>query len=67
GAGILATNAVAIATRLRRYRAELAGWQTTLDGLAVEGEEAEGAIEQLTERLARIAAALQESGVPPRD
>ncbi|MGZ3588328.1 MAG: prephenate dehydrogenase [Candidatus Limnocylindrales bacterium] len=67
GAGILATNAVAIAARLRRYRAELAGWQTTLDGLAVEGEEAEGAIEQLTERLARIAAALQESGAPPRD
>ena len=67
GAGILATNAAAVAARLRRFRAELAAWQDDLDALAAQSTEgpsaprAEAAAQELASRLEGIAAALRAS------
>jgi prephenate dehydrogenase len=66
-AGILASNAAAVAARLRRYRDELAAWQDDLDALAAQPlggvgtPPAEAAAQELAARLERIAAALRAS------
>lgn len=65
GAGMLATNAAAVAIRLRRYRDELAAWQADLDTLAAQSgggagtPRAEAAAQELAARLERIAEALR--------
>ncbi|HMJ81076.1 MAG TPA: hypothetical protein VK592_08535, partial [Candidatus Dormibacteraeota bacterium] len=67
GAGILATNAPAVAARLRHWREELAAWQEELDLLAAveQGEapreRAEVAAQELAARLERIAELLRAS------
>jgi len=67
GAGILATNAPAVAARLRHWREELAAWQEELDLLAAveQGEapreRAEVAAQELAARLERIAELLRTS------
>lgn len=57
GAGILATNAAAVAEALRRYRHELDAWQARLDALAIS-EDPVAAVPGLAADLGRTAARL---------
>ncbi|HET7678462.1 MAG TPA: prephenate dehydrogenase/arogenate dehydrogenase family protein [Candidatus Limnocylindrales bacterium] len=59
GAGILTTNAAALAGALRRYRAALEGWQATLDALATAADAVEDG-ERSAVALERQLAALAE-------
>ncbi|MFI5262042.1 MAG: prephenate dehydrogenase [Candidatus Limnocylindrales bacterium] len=64
GAGMLATNAPAVAERLRAYRAELEAWQERLDALAASASDSasgDGATDdaELVARLAEIARGLE--------